>query len=230
MSKKYMEKVSDEMLMALADGELDRTQARALQARLDRDPELAARYAIFADTAAALRAAFSQGEIRQELVDAIHAVESNRQSEADTIVPFRVRAAVWPLALAASLALGVGLGWGLKNGGATGLGDVAQAVADAPTGSERYVAHMGTARVLGSFETERGLCRLIALAPEDASAGRFVACRDAEDWVVALSVSDGAADSFSPASETGTEMIDIYLDSIGAGAALDPQIEVDHLR
>jgi anti-sigma factor RsiW len=44
--------ISDEALMALADGELGREEALELRARLARDHELAARYALFVETRA----------------------------------------------------------------------------------------------------------------------------------------------------------------------------------
>jgi len=44
--------ISDETLMALADGELGREEALELRARFARDPELAARYALFVETRA----------------------------------------------------------------------------------------------------------------------------------------------------------------------------------
>lgn len=49
--------VSDEMLMALADGELTGPDASRLLARIKANPDLAIRYALFTDTADALRQA-----------------------------------------------------------------------------------------------------------------------------------------------------------------------------
>lgn len=46
------EPVADEVLMALADGELTERAAWELRARVTRDPDLAARYALFAETRA----------------------------------------------------------------------------------------------------------------------------------------------------------------------------------
>jgi hypothetical protein len=229
MTERNNEEVSDEMLMALADGELDSAQAAALRARIARDPELAQRLAVFTETAAALRAAFAQGEVPPRLIAAVEAAEVDRQPEDRKVVAFPSRSTLWPMALAASLALGVGLGWGLKGTNAPmsapSLAEVAQAVSGVPTGETAEVARLGAARVLGSFETERGLCRLIAVEPDEGGRGRFVACRDVEGWDVALSLSDGSTAGYAPASAMGTEMIDLYLDAVGAGAALDAETE-----
>lgn len=227
------EGVSDDMLMALADGELEQAQAEALRARIESDPSLAARYAVFTDTAEALRAAFAQPEIPAHLVDAVERAGESTPSGDAVVVPFRRRTFAWPAALAASLAIGLGLGWVL-NGSAPhpvpGLQDAAQAVSALPTGEARQVAGLGDIRVLGSFETGRGLCRLIALQPDSGNPSRIVACRADGGWDIALSVSDGAGGDYAPASSTGTEMLDLFLDSIGAGPALAPEAEAEHLN
>lgn len=239
MTDGHTEEVRDEMLMALADGELDDTQAAALRARIAADPELAARHAVFSETAVALRAAFAQDAVPAHLVDAVERAPMGRDPNDGNVVPVRARAAAWPLALAASLALGIGLGWGLKGADAPDAGpslaEVAQAVSGVPTGGSADVASLGAARVLGSFETQRGLCRLIAVTPVQGDHARFVACRDAggpdaTGWDVALSVADGQDDGYSPAADTATLMIDLYLDAVGAGPALDAAQEAEALQ
>ena len=234
MTSRETEHVSDEMLMALADGELDDMQASALRARVERDPDLAARYAIFSETATALQAAFAQDEIPERLIEAINAPHGQDSPDETNVVPLRRRVLAWPVALAAALSIGIGLGWSLKGGNtpdaATGLNDVAQLLSDTPTGATLDIEDMGPARVLGSFETDRGLCRVIVVESADTVSNRLVACRDSAGWAVALSVSAPTGDGYTPASAAGTEMIDHYLDSIGAGPALDPQTETDRLQ
>lgn len=237
MSDPNEQSVSDEMLMALADDELDTEQAEALRARIENDSALSERYAVFTDTAHALRAAFAPDDVPDRLIaTATTAPAGPRMPDSrDTgaVVPLR-RRIVWPLALAASLLVGIGLGWGLK--GPVGpvrtpdLADVARALSAVPTGQSQDVAGFGTARVLGSFETGQGLCRLIAVNRAGAAAGRFVACRDGSDWRVALSVTEGPESGFAPASQAATEVIDIYLDAIGAGPSLDAGAERRVLR
>ncbi|MFX0544215.1 hypothetical protein ACEWPL_001545 [Roseovarius sp. S1116L3] len=63
--------VEDEMLMALADGELEGTETEALMRRIDLDPQLAARYAAFVQTPEALRAAFVQGDVPAHLINTV---------------------------------------------------------------------------------------------------------------------------------------------------------------
>ncbi|EDM71089.1 hypothetical protein RAZWK3B_16870 [Roseobacter sp. AzwK-3b] len=240
MTDRSEEIVSDDMLMALADGEMEDEQAIALRAMINRDRSLAERYAVFTGTAAALRAAYAQTTVPQRLIAAALTAPAGTDTPeiaaaktGDTVVPFR-RQIAWPLALAATLAAGIGIGWGLNMAGgpagAPGLSHVAEAVSDVTTGEASDVAGFGEARVLGSFETEKGLCRLIAVEPTGDPAGRILACRDGADWQVALSVTVGAGRSFAPASDATTEMIDSYLHNIGAGPALSAEAEERALR
>ncbi|WP_411840186.1 anti-sigma factor family protein [Paracoccus sp. ME4] len=213
---------SDEMLMALADGELDPTTAERLWTRIAEDPALADRFARFADSRAALRAAYPAEPVPDHLIAAIMAAET----PAATVVPFRPRAVASPVrwAMAASVLLAVGLGGfligrGLPQAPGGGLAIAAAALSAVPTGGEALLPDGTPARALASFETDLGLCRLI-----ETTAERGLTCRDADGWSVALAV-PGAQDDYRPASELGTGLIDAALDQIGAGAALDPAAE-----
>ncbi|MDD9726825.1 hypothetical protein PVV74_15295 [Roseovarius sp. SK2] len=229
--------VSDEMLMALADGELDGATAEDLSQRIEQDPDLAARYALFAETATSLRAAFAQGAVPEHLVETVRETPTDDGQTQDrpvsAVVPLRHRRA-WPLALAASLVIGVGVGWTLQErfaqSGAAPLEDVAAALSDVPTGQTRDVGGVGPARALGSYETQQGLCRLISVQPAGTMPRRFLACRNASEWAVVVSVADGSRDGFSPANDAATEMLDLYLDTIGAGPALDASSEAKALK
>ncbi len=229
--------VEDEMLMALADGELDGAEAEALRRIIDSTPELAARYEVFAKTASVLRHAFAQDDVPARLIDTVRTAPTHDAPgpEAGRIArPFTWHYG-WPAALAASLVVGMGLGWGLRGDGdglptPPDLQAVAEAVSDLATGQVRDVAGFGQARVLGSFQTAQGLCRLIVAEPVQSQAARFVACRDMAEWRVAISVLDGTEGNFAPASAAATEVIDLYLDAIGAGPALSAQAEAEALR
>lgn len=228
------EKVSDEMLMALADGELAQADAAALRARIAADPALAARFAVFTETADALRKAFVQPDMPERLTSAIHAGDHHAPSGGSVIVPFQSRFFGSPMALAASLVVGLGLGWilngGKETGTAIGLPQAAAALVDVATGETQMLAGLGEARVLGSYETMRGLCRLIAVQQDTGHTTRFLACRDQASWDTALVIADSAENGFAPASEAGTEMVDIFLESIGSGPALTPEEEAEKLN
>ncbi|OZB19543.1 MAG: hypothetical protein B7X55_03180 [Rhodobacterales bacterium 34-62-10] len=247
--------VSDEMLMALADGELTGPDASKLMARIRVNPDLAARFALFTDTAEALREAMDPGPVPDYLISAVltaptgqaeaRNVEARntetqttetRNSAASNVTPLRRKAAtgtgqmVWPMALAASLVLAVGVG-GFLTGRSlapapAGLETAASALAGTATGGSVTLADGSTARALGTFDTDVGLCRLIAVDGSDGHADRAVVCQaDDTNWRTALSVTEGGAGMFLPASDMAVGMIDDFLDGIGAGAAMAPEDE-----
>lgn len=225
---------SDDMLMALADDELRGVEADALRVRIAADPALAARYAVFTESRAALRLAFDPGATPDRLVDAIRAGTPGEAVQADTVVAFRPRRAMGaPLALAASLLLAVGAGGFLAgrtlapNGWPADPGAVAAAgLASLGTGARMDLAAGGTARVLGSYRTDHGLCRLIELALPGDRAERAVVCRDqAREWAVVATVAAGQAETYIPASDAAAALIEQVLDDLGAGPALTPADE-----
>jgi hypothetical protein len=228
------------MLMALADNELHGPEAEALRARIAADPVLAARYAVFAETRAALAAAFAPGPTPDRLTQAILAAppQADMATGAGKVVAFRPRqwAGPAPLALAASLLLAVGVG-GFLAGRALQPGAVpadpgalaAAALADQVTGSEAALPDGGSARVLGSYQTAQGLCRMIDLALPGDRAERAVVCRDdaaqGAGWSVVAAISAGPVEAYVPASDMAAELMDQVLNDLGAGPALAPEDE-----
>ncbi len=220
--------VSDEMLMALADGELSAGTEAQLLARIAADPDLARRHAGFALTRRAVREACPAEPIPEALIRTILETPAGLEPPAErgeNVIPFRPRRAL-RMALAASLLLAVSVG-GFLTGRATGpappqvaAGPVAaaQALAALPTGASVPLGD-ATARVLGSFDTDLGLCRLVALEGTQEEQ-RAILCRDGTEWTLAFATVTGVAGGFRPASDTGTEAIDHALDTIGAGAAM----------
>ncbi len=236
---------SDDMLMALADGELTGPDADRLRARIKADPALAARYALFTQTAAALRQAMDPGPVPDHLIAAVLTSPASVTTGA-TVAPLRPGkpSPAWrmirPLALAASLVLAVGVGSylggnALAPSAASTPALAAAALGTTPTGGSVTLADGTVSRALGSFETELGLCRLIALQDSTGASGgaseavseRAIVCRAArgQDWQAALVVTAGNDDAFSLASDRAVATVDSFLDSIGAGAPLTPDDE-----
>ncbi|THD84747.1 hypothetical protein E7811_03180 [Aliigemmobacter aestuarii] len=234
--------VEDAMLMALADGELPEAEARALAARIAASPALAERFALFAETAAQLREAWADDPIPEAWVGMIRDAGKDAQDGAGAanVVAFPPAHRRWALpsapqmALAACLALGIGLGgfW-LGRSGAPGVGDMnagplaaAERLAQTVTGGQTDLPDGSRARVLASFATDLGLCRLLSVETAGAEAmERAIACRDGQGWRIALAVSTLGEGSFVPASDMATGLVDDFLTDIGAGAPLDPEAE-----
>lgn len=232
--------VSDEMLMALADGELTGPDASRLMGRIRANPDLAARYALFTDTADALRLAADPGPVPDYLISTVLTAPTgqagSQSAPVPNVTPLRRKAAggsgrmVWTMALAASLVVAVGVG-GFLTGRSfdparAGLDTAAQALAVTATGGSVTLAGGSTARALGTFDTDVGLCRLIAVNGSNGHADRAVVCQADEGiWRTALSVTEGGAGMFLPASDTAVGLIDDFLDGIGAGPAMTPDDE-----
>lgn len=229
---------SDDMLMALADNELHGPDAEALRQRIGRDPALAARFAVFADSRAALQAAFAPGETPAWLEASVRNAKLGDMSPPDNVVRLRPRAAITSsLALAASLVLAVGAGSFLAGrfaGPTIQLTDpaaiAADALADLGTGAETAIPSGGMARVLGSYQTDQGLCRLLDLTLLVDRSERAVVCRAPDrGWVVMAAIAAGQSETYIPASDTAAAVIDQVLDDLGAGPALDPAAEAKAL-
>jgi hypothetical protein len=225
------------MLMALADGELPPATAMRLRNRMMGDPDLAARYAAFEATAADLRAAFAAGPLPDRLLSTV--MTTPMGATAENIAPLpRRRTGFAAMAMAASVVLALATGFlagrSLEAPPSPGqqeatAPEAARTLAALPTGAEATLPGGGSARVLGSFHTDLGLCRMIALDLAETS-DRAIVCRADADWTVALTVRTGDGQGFIPASDTVADVIDGYLDRIGAAAALTPEEEAAALR
>jgi len=224
--------VTDEMLMALADGELDAETAAPLRRRVAEDAELKRRLALFEDSAAALKAAFGPEPVPDSLVQAILAapVQGDRADGGGNVVQLRRDLRGWPAltAAAAMVALAFGLGGYLMGamGGETVFSPVE--FASLATGKTVPLPGGGTLRMLGSYETGQGLCRMLSVETAGTEA-RQILCREGAGagaaWQVALRVEVPSTDGFLPASDVLSSTVDSYLDGIGAGPALDRAAE-----
>lgn len=229
MTRQEQQEVSDDMLMALADGELDDAQADVLHRIIAVSPELAQRYGDFVETRALLQEAFVAGPVPDRLTRMLQADPAEDRSGVVAFQPRRLsapaRGPVWGMALAASVVLALGgfwIGRGTAPAPVSGPLAVAAALASMPTGAAVDLPDGTTARALASYQTDAGLCRLIG-----QDSGRHVVCRDAQSgsWSVALSVSAMSAESYLPASDFATGLVDQLLDDLGAGPALTAEQE-----
>lgn len=196
----------DEALSALLDGTLSSEAAAALTARLEREPELAARLEAMERASRAVRDAY-RGVVDEPLPDRVLELLRAPHSSGDRIVPLQPRhrrtAQRWfPHALAAGIALavGFGLGFGLsQRGGDSGpaaLLAAAGAVSpgsplhdlleSAPSGVPRALDGGARAEARLTFRAENGdWCRELAVTTGAASSAAL-ACRRSGAWRVEL--------------------------------------------
>lgn len=226
--------VTDEMLMAYIDGELDEPTSRAVAAAIAADPALAERARAFASSAEAARAAFADILSAPPPEPLVKTVRDGTRTE--TVVPFPrrnwVRAA---LPLAACVVLAVGAGGGYLFGRSQAPADafaetaaIASAIATLPAGTPAPLGE-GQLTVLGSYPIDQGLCRSFALdAPGESLSG--VACDRGAGYQVEMALAGGPSDGFAAASDRVSASIDAYLTSVGAGSPLGPDEEAERFR
>lgn len=197
-------KVSDEMLMAYVDGELDAEGVAVVERAMREEPDVAAAVARARSLRERMRQAYApvlSEPVPERLLAAVGGV--NAAGGKGTVVPLRAAAAAraqhqrwrWPewTALAASLALGVLVApWLRPDGpqaplrmsdrGLVASGELAKAL-DSRLSAEAEGAGQSLVKVGLSFREQDGrYCRTFVLDRPQAVAG--LACRDAGQWHV----------------------------------------------
>lgn len=238
--------ITDETLMALADGEIADEAAHELKARIAADPVLGARYALYTRTARlAHEAALGDPDatVSAELTERIRAMAATAlpPTAPDNVIPLRPAAAAtggWrPMAIAASLALAVGLSAGLflspgaQDPEALAFTDALQdRLARLPSGSEVTLDDGRRLEVVASFTDGSGaFCREYEIGA--AQTGRFVgvACQQEDGWALRFAVA-GPADTggFVPASSL--EVLDTWYGMSEASGPLSIEEESAFLK
>ena len=240
--------LSDEILMAFADGELDEPVAKAVEQAMLSDPDITKRIAGFLRSRSLARSALLREPVGvpPELYAAVQArisafeAASGRPAEPEAPEEQGVSKAgtcrARRLALAASIvvALAGTLGYfagrqGLLLPHASGpialLEDplVDRALSRNASGQEEGLP-FGRMRVISTFRLANGsLCREFRLQAS-AGAADAVACRT-DGWAVTFAVASAAADAAYTPSD-GSDLIATYLRNAGAGAPLVDAAEI----
>jgi hypothetical protein len=191
--------ISDETLMAYADGELDAADRASVEAAMQADPEIGKRVARHRALRETMRGAFS-AVLQEPVPDRLIAAARQRVAKSAVVDLSEARAAArqktapaprrWqPAAMAASLLLGLGLGFmawhgsggGLIQPGAGGLvANAALAEALSTQLSDDRAADRVAITGL-SFRSKTGdFCRTFSLTGSDAASG--LACHEGSDW------------------------------------------------
>lgn len=226
----------DATLMAYADGTLEADVAQRVADAAEGDTEVAARIRMFRETGAVLRAlgaARSEESLSDDLAARIERTLADAH-DAATVVPLPARRRSWmPVALAASVALVVGVVGGIvatlalrtTEPGALGIAMLDEpalvaALDSLPAGANEEVGG-GEVEIVASFISGEGtFCREFEL--DEADGGRIVsvACREAEGWVQRFAVRLPGEDDASYAPASSLAALDAYLSAIGAGPPL----------
>lgn len=235
--------VTDEDLMAFADGALPPDRAAAVQKAVDADPDLAARAGMFRDSAALL-ADLGQAlpsDVPDSVIARVHELASQPAPVVDLAAHRAARRVpFWQVPLAASICLAIGVAGTMAlrpNTADQGAGHLAalesapiqDALRTLPSGEARQLDG-GRVTMIGSFTNAEGeLCREFEYDPPTGQTVVSVSChRDAWDVRMAVMAAPVDATGYAPASSL--EVLDAYLAASGAGPQMDPNEEAAALQ
>jgi anti-sigma factor RsiW len=202
--------MTDEELMAYADGELTPLEAKRIEAAMAGDPTLAARVARFRNVRRALRTAYDSvvSEPVPERLRALLGDVAAREPDVDAPVidlaaarternARRFGPPAWA-AMAASLVVGVLVGRTLlldDNGVLTRDGLYAGAALSQALNTQLASDADGATQIGLTFRAQDGeICRTFA-HQADARVVSGLACRDEARWAVRMALSEAAANS-----------------------------------
>ena len=259
---------TDEMLSAFLDGELPEADMARIEEALLTDKVLDARLSKLQQANDAVRDAyesFVNEPVPSHLVDLIKKNDDGRNGlrktgessssidvqDEDNVVAFPTKPSArrdrqWSPAIAASIALVIGLGIGViqpfstQTGGGTGLqvagpiphGTPVFAALENSASSERTNLYGGTEiEPILSFKSVDGEYCREAVLHQQTEQVIFVACRASDSWNVQLVVKEPAQantnDSFRPASAEAQTAIDAFLSKKMGGDAFDQEQEIE---
>jgi len=236
--------IDDETLMALADGEIDDDKARRLHALISVDPELSARFTLFTQSSQWVKKAAladAGAAVAPEFIDHIRELAATTAPEAENVVPMSHTGTRWqPMAMAASLALVVGLSVGLvlarnspdtpETGIPVVTADLQDQLGTLPSGTQSVLPDGRQVSMVSSFTDGAGaFCREYETAALNGTSYVNVACRDGSDWTLRLSVATAAvATGYAPASSL--ETLDAFYTATSASQPLSAEAERDFLE
>ena len=246
--------ISDEMLMAFADGELAPAEQSEIEAALAEDEALAERLAVFMDTRHQLSATMKllidepvPAALKASLAAAIatgRQTQGAKPQTTETVVPLRPRASStsaarstgsvitspWGIALAASfVGVVVGLG-GFLLGQSTAVAPdganlaLNEALENLPSGGDRALSDAESLHMIASFRDAEGHLCREYERKAADAVTTAVACHGPAGWQTRFALTNPVAEGYVPASTTDT--LDAFLSGIGAGAPLSPQEEI----
>jgi hypothetical protein len=248
--------ITDEMLMAFADGELEGEEAARIESAIEGSPELLARVEMFLTSRLKAQNAFRTiltepvpDRLLKTVMGADVPAPAAEAREGAEILPFdRVMSRAGPkrgwtgIALAASIAaifaagaagFLVGRGNGVPANAMAGLlaneKSIAGLLTEAPDGARRDLAGQLSVSVSATYRAaDQSLCRAIdVMHPPSTTAAKALACHGEAGWTIAGALPASRSDGLFRPAGAGVS-IETLLDAAGASEAL-PAAEVEAL-
>lgn len=239
--------LTDEILMAFADGELDEPVAAAVARVMSQDPTTARKIVEFQQSRRLTRSFFASNlapDVPSKLRAVVSAqIEAYEMANAVGKMPDPAETKrIWPsrlhpmkMALAASLAaVAVALGYFIGQQSQPAAGRLAhledplvlEELSRLESGHEVELP-VGRLRVISTYRLpNESLCREFRLQSTSSTAGA-VACRT-DEWKVTFALAETAkGDEYVPSS--GDDLVDAYLGNLGAGSPLEGEAEAKAL-
>jgi hypothetical protein len=239
------DEITDEMLVAFADGEADEALAERIETALEADEALAKRLEVFVTTRTVLKRSFDHVAREPVPEKLMQFVMSNGRMAGDdaakpAVSPALRRAASrwgqgqsWSMAAAFALAVGIGgyfMGT-LQRGGAPVNGSFAALAGAEPVLAEKLTStpdgatiafkmadRTGEIALRESFRTRQGYCRTFGVTDGATKLGG-VACRTEQGWRTEVATAEGESiGGYAPASGMA-KAVEAFLD---AAEAEDP--------
>jgi hypothetical protein len=226
--------ISDETLMAYADGELDAAGRAAVESAMREDPQIQKRVAAHRSLRQRVHAAYADElseDVPEGLLAAARGVAGTRGGRVVSLPVARQRRSQWRMAgtMAASVIVGVGLGffmWGhaesplvrTADGALVARGQFAQALSNqlAADQSQSSAVQIGL-----SFLAKSGdYCRTFALSGSVSPSG--LACRHGEEWQIQALTQGAGTVADSEYRTAGSAMSAMVLQSVERSIAGEP--------
>ncbi|MFT3728914.1 MAG: hypothetical protein QM759_13910 [Terricaulis sp.] len=235
-----MTQISDDELMAFADGALDARRAAEVGAAVAADATLAAKVERLRASTAAFKGAFA-GQLDVEVPAYLRAIVE--RGAADNVVAFkprRTQAPLWASIAAAAACLVVGFGVGRFNSGdglfemrsghaLVAAHDLRGALETAASG-----AGVGDVRIALTFpQANAGYCRVFRIDRGDAPATAGLACKAQDDWTVVALGEAGRGVAHGGMEQAAADIPEAVLQAAAdrqGGDALDANAEAQALK
>ncbi|WP_299472521.1 hypothetical protein [uncultured Roseibium sp.] len=243
--------MTDEIIMAYADGQLSDADARKVEIAAEADETIRQKIRMFKETASQLKTAAAElPPIPDALAERISSMLGTDGAEPeapgqDNVVRFARRNWIrqWPTAIAASITLVAGLAAGMAIGpfggskinppfGITALADpeIAVALSSIESGSSAVLGSGATLNVIASFvDADNTLCREFDYEAVNGPSIVSVACHVGDAWhpKIAIAANTEQSANFAPASSL--EALETWLATSGFGDPLEPEEEKQQL-